>query len=99
MRKHDPKGDNARNKRQQEVLSILVNKLVSFQGITNFLNLTEAVGQNITYSIPLRETPILKQIYKEPKNHIEIVKMNTLSYKKRGIWYELLLEKERQRVY
>jgi polyisoprenyl-teichoic acid--peptidoglycan teichoic acid transferase len=98
MRKHDPNGDHGRNKRQQEVFSKIVDKLVSFEGMTKSLNIIETVGQNITYSIHLNEIPLLKQIYKESKNNLEIVKINTIPYKKKGIWYEILPEKERQRV-
>lgn len=101
MRKKDPQGDIGRNARQREVVAALVDKMVSFGGITKFADVTEAVGNNFTYSFKTTDIPSLIATYKKiPKERIETVKLETTSERKgpNQIWYEIVSQEERIRV-
>jgi len=99
MRKQDPEGDHGRNKRQQEVIYKLVDKITSLNGMTKILNIIDTLGNNITYSLPISETITLCNIYMQCKNNIETIKMNTTSKKIKGIWYEILNKNEKERIH
>ncbi|SFI65295.1 LCP family protein [Thermoflavimicrobium dichotomicum] len=98
MRKQDPLGDNARNERQREVMSQLIDKLVSFRSITHFHQLMKAVGNNLTYSFQPEEFLILQQLYHRiPQHRIETVKVSSHPFHQEQ-WYEIMDKKERQRL-
>lgn len=98
MRKKDPLGDHGRNKRQQEVLSNLVDKAISINGIAQFGQLTKTIGSNVSFNIKLGQIPMLTRIYKESKHNLESIKITTTPTRKQGICYELLPEEEQKRV-
>lgn len=51
MRKDDPQGDLGRGERQKEVMESLVNELASFNSITNFNSLLNALGRNLNTNV------------------------------------------------
>ncbi|MBS7530685.1 LCP family protein [Hazenella sp. IB182353] len=75
MRKQDPRGDLGRNERQQEVISQLVDKLIGTKGLTNFNDLTTAVGNNLKYSFSIGEFTSLAKVYQETKANTETVQL------------------------
>ncbi len=78
QRKEDPEGDMGRNKRQQEVISKIIDKIASVQGVTKFTDVLEAVGKNFSFNIPLSEVPSMLALYKQiPKENIERLEFKT----------------------
>lgn len=99
MRKQDPLGDKGRNIRQQEVLGEIMSKMVTFKGISQFTELTEKVGENLSYSIKPTDIPSLLAIYKNiPKKNIETIIIQTSFEKREGQSVEIVSEQEKQRV-
>lgn len=99
MRKQDPQGDHGRNKRQQEVINKILDKIVSFNSISNFSKITDAVGNNLTYSINPDEFLSLATIYKNtPKSSIETLIAKVEDKKVDGVWYSFMKEEERKRI-
>ncbi|MBA4495373.1 LCP family protein [Paenactinomyces guangxiensis] len=98
MRKKDPEGDKGRNRRQQEVVQQLTDKIISFEGITKFSELTEAVGRNFSYNFKVTEIPALQAVYNKSKGNLETITVKTHPDKRNGIWYEILSEEEKQRI-
>jgi polyisoprenyl-teichoic acid--peptidoglycan teichoic acid transferase len=99
MRKEDPQGDHGRNKRQQEVINKILDKVVSFNSISNFSKITDAVGSNLTYSINPDEFLSLATIYKNtPKSNIETLTAKVEDKKVDGVWYSFMREEERKRI-
>ncbi|WP_051271406.1 LCP family protein [Shimazuella kribbensis] len=99
MRKEDPQGDHGRNKRQQEVINKILDKIVSFNSISNFSKITDAVGNNLSYSINPNEFLSLATIYKNtPKNKIETLTAKVEDKKVSGVWYSFMQESERKRI-
>ena len=47
MRYDDPEGDTGRQKRQRIVIEELVKKLMTFNSVTNFEQLLNAVSKNV----------------------------------------------------
>lgn len=104
MRKKYPKhikGDIARNEKQREVMSQLIDKMVSVSGLAKFGEVSEAVGNNFKYSFNLTDIPSLSATYKQiPKENIESIQLETIS-EQRGsnqTWYEICSKEERIRV-
>lgn len=99
MRKQDPLGDKGRNIRQQEVLSQIMGKLVSFGAITQFTDLSKKVGENLSYSIKPTDMISLLAIYKNiPKQNIETITVHSTFERREGQAVEIVSEKERNRV-
>jgi LCP family protein required for cell wall assembly len=99
MRKDDPEGDHGRNKRQQEVINKVLDKIVSFESLSNFTKITDAVGENLSYSINPSEFLSLAQIYKNtPKESIETVTAKVIDEKVNGRWFSFMKEEERKRL-
>lgn len=48
MRHEDPEGDIGRQARQREVVTKIVNKVVSLDGVSNYRKLLDAAGNNVT---------------------------------------------------
>lgn len=99
MRKQDPEGDHGRNRRQQEVIGQLLDKLTSVQALAQFTSLTEIVGKNFTYSFLPNEITTLASIYRSiPKQSLKPISIFAPSERINGIWYDLVSQKERDRV-
>lgn len=99
MRKQDPLGDKGRNIRQQEVLNEIMKKMVSFQGISQFKDLSDKVGENVSYSVKLTDIVPLMSIYDNiPKSNIETITIQTTSERREGQAVEIISEEEQKRV-
>lgn len=73
-RKSFAEGDFARNERQREVISQLIDKITSIDGVTQFNRITHALGGNFDHSFQLGEIPSLIKTYQEiPKESIETI--------------------------
>lgn len=102
MRRSDPEGDRGRNRRQREVVQQLIDKLTRWDVVTKFPELAKAVSNNFEYSFSFSEIALLSQSYRQSKNNIEEIEIETLSSRKYigGInaFIEILPEKEQKRI-
>lgn len=99
MRKQDVEGDHGRNRRQQEVISQLLDKLTSMNALSKFSSLTQILGDNFSYSFKPSEIPTLAGIYQDiPKEKLVSVKIDAHPQKINSIWFDLVSQKERDRV-
>lgn len=89
-------GDHGRNLRQQEVLTQLIDKLISLNGITKFIEISKIVGQNLRYNVRLADIPALISVYQACTKH-QMIKMNTYTDNS-GNYYEILSDKEKNRI-
>lgn len=102
MRKKDPMNDHGRNKRQQEVISSLLDRMLSAKGLTKFTKITEVVGENFSYSFDPADFPSLLAAYSKVKKNTETIRLNTYGDKRRvggkEVWFEICPNTERKRV-
>ena len=63
MRYDDPEGDTGRQKRQRIVIEELVKKLMTFNSVTNFEQLMNAVSKNVKTDLPIGQVMALKNTY------------------------------------
>lgn len=95
MRKQDPNGDLGRNIRQREVVTKLIDKIASFEGIGSFSKLMKAVGDNFEHSMELENFQALANIYRKiPKNNIENLEIKTFPENIPGAGAVLIWPKE-----
>ena len=71
MRYDDPEGDYGRQKRQRIVIEQLVKKMMSFNSITNFEKIMNAVSKNVKTDIPIGKIMALKNTYGPSFDNLE----------------------------
>ena len=71
MRYDDPEGDYGRQKRQRIVIEQLVKKMMSFNSITNFEKIMNAVKNNVKTDIPIGRIMALKNTYGPSFDNLE----------------------------
>lgn len=106
QRKDDPEGDMGRNKRQQEVISKIIDKIASVQGLTKFSDVLEAVGKNFSFNVPLSEVPSMLALYKQiPKENIERIEFKTYTQEfaiingiRKKVYWERYNEEDRKKI-
>lgn len=99
MRKQDPEGDFGRQKRQQEVMSQILDRIVSFNSLIKIQEIASAVGNNLTYTIPTSDFLSFMKIYQEtPKQNIESIQLQTTPRRINGGAYEIVSKEERLRI-
>ncbi|SEM78768.1 LCP family protein [Lihuaxuella thermophila] len=102
MRKKDPMNDHGRNKRQQEVIAALLERMLSTQGLAKFTEVTEVVGENFSYSFKPSDFPSLLATYNKVKKNMETIQLKTYGEKRksggRSVWFEICSDSERKRV-
>jgi LCP family protein required for cell wall assembly len=102
MRKKDPMNDHGRNQRQQEVITALLDRMLSAEGLAKFTSITEVVGENFSYSFAPTDFPSLLATYSKVKKNTETIKLNTYGDKRsaggREVWFEICSNAERKRV-
>lgn len=100
QRKKDPEGDAGRNKRQQEAIQQVLNKMVSFKSLTQFTKITDVIGSNFNYSFNPTDLLDLMNIYTGiEKQNIQSIKL--YNYPQRIDPHgdcQIVPEKERERV-
>lgn len=92
------KNDNDRNRRQQEVINAILNKMIGFSGLTQFSEVTEAVGKNFRYSFDMDEIIPLFDVYRDAQNNKESITLYNYEGRYHGRSVQLVPEGERQRA-
>ncbi|SFX23240.1 transcriptional attenuator, LytR family [Thermoactinomyces sp. DSM 45891] len=90
--------DNDRNRRQQEVISAILGKMTGFTGVTQFSDITKAVGKNFRYSFDMGEILPMFNVYREAQNNKESIALHNYSLKQNEKWFQIVPEGERQRA-
>jgi LCP family protein required for cell wall assembly len=103
MRKRDPRGDLGRNERQREVLMNLMDKAVSFKGLTKINEILGILGENVSTSFKVEEMIALQNLARKiSKDNIESIEMNVTNGTARiGSFNASIVqisEEERQRI-
>ncbi|UWE03520.1 LCP family protein [Laceyella sacchari] len=92
-------GDFARNERQQEVIGLLLDKLVSFDGISQFSKITSALGNNFQHGFRLDDIPALIKVYREiPKQNIRSIHIKVVDIKVGGADMLDIPQSEKKRI-
>lgn len=93
-------GDIARNQRQQDVINSIMDKMMSADGVANFLGVVKAVGKNFSYNIPMGDLASIIALYKEiPKQNIERIEVQTTGGPQvRGMDVQYCSPQEQQRI-
>ncbi|WP_195574329.1 LCP family protein [Paenibacillus sp. 1001270B_150601_E10] len=99
MRKADPKGDFGRMDRQQEVLSSLSKKALTFEGALQWVEVIDKLSMYVKTSIPSSEWTKIMQNYNKALSHIERESLNGTGFRKDGIYYWQLEQGEKERVH
>jgi polyisoprenyl-teichoic acid--peptidoglycan teichoic acid transferase len=75
-------GDFARNERQQEVVGLLLNKMVRFDNIGKFSEITETLGKNLQHGFQVDEIPALVKVYQDiPKENVQSIQVKVVDIK------------------
>jgi len=98
MRKQDPSGDFGRQKRQRQVIQGVINKGVSFNSLTNFGNIFEALGNNVKTNVTFDEMVEIQSHYRSAAGNVEQMQMKVTGQYIDGISYQLISAEEQQRI-
>ncbi|MDQ0418619.1 LCP family protein required for cell wall assembly [Croceifilum oryzae] len=90
--------DNDRNRRQQEVISAILGKMTGFTGLTQFSDITKAVGKNFRYSFDMDEILPMFNVYREAQNNKESIALFNYEVRDNGKSFQTVPEGERQRA-
>lgn len=71
MRKEDPEGDFGRQKRQQEIIEALIDRLLRFESFNNYKQIISALGQNIETSITSDQAQLIFSDYRQAAHYID----------------------------
>ncbi len=101
MRKSDPQGDIGRGERQKEVMASIVDEMASFNSITNFNSLLNAIGNNLYTNVAFNDM-VDMHAYASELDNIESFGYDGEGVMQDGVYYyqpdEFSLEKTRQRL-
>lgn len=76
MRKQDPRGDFGRQDRQQEVIAAVVDELLSFNSVTNFTPILDAIRPNLRTNMSGQQIMTVASNYRAAGNDIESVPLS-----------------------
>ncbi|MDQ0269137.1 LCP family protein required for cell wall assembly [Cytobacillus purgationiresistens] len=98
MRKEDPNGDFGRQERQRQIIQAVIKKGISFNSLTNFDNIFDALGKNVRTNLTFNEMKDIQQNYKQASSHVEQISIAGSGQTIDGIWYLIVDEQERTRI-
>ncbi len=71
MRKEDPEGDYGRQKRQREIVTSLIRELISFDSFTNYMDILDALGDNVETNLTRDHAYKLFMDYRQVAKNVE----------------------------
>lgn len=71
MRKEDPEGDFGRQKRQQEIIEALIDRLLRFESFNNYKEIISALEQNMETSITSSQAQLIFSDYSPAARDID----------------------------
>ncbi|RPA57770.1 transcriptional regulator [Aerococcus agrisoli] len=99
MRKSDPEGDIGREKRQQQLVEAVVDKVISLGTITNYNDILYALGDNVKTNVSVENMFALQEKYLSAMDNLE--KLVFENYEDLNLdfgYYLLVPELERQEI-
>lgn len=94
MRKQDPEGDVGRQKRQREVITKIVKKVMSLDSVSNYQKILKAVEKNSKTDLSWDDMLDIAENYIPAFQTIEQVQLQGESQMMNGIYYQMLGVKE-----
>lgn len=98
MRYFDPAGDLGRNRRQQQVIKGLLDKLKKPTLITNYDHLLSQIGEHVKTNIRFAEWQELIISYRPAAEHVESEQLDGWGEIIDGVYYYIVTPEERTRV-
>ncbi|WP_239256934.1 LCP family glycopolymer transferase [Listeria ilorinensis] len=100
IRKTDVEGDFGRQKRQQQVISAIADKLMSTGLIWHFNDVLNAVGDNIETDFTMNDVTKIAKNYAGALGNVENLQVSGTGGKQSdGIWYYVVSDDERARLH
>lgn len=91
MRYQDPEGDYGRQKRQREVITKIIQKVLSFDSLSHYQDIINAISNNMKTSIPLNMNNSLALLgYKSSLNTITQEQLTGEDLMLNGISYQIV---------
>lgn len=99
MRKSDPEGDIGREKRQQQLIEAVVDKVISLGTITNYNDILNALGGNVKTNISVENMFALQEKYLAAMDNLDKLVFDNYEDLNLDFGYYLLVpELERQEI-
>lgn len=103
MRKRDPRGDFGRNDRQQQIISLVIDKLMSPNNLFKLNAIADHIGTNVETNMAVREALGLQKTYTNFSSHnIEKLSIEGVDSYENGVYYfvpkEESIEKMKQEL-
>lgn len=98
MRKEDPNGDFGRQQRQRMIIQGVIKKGASFNSITNFDSIFNALGNNVKTNISFSEMVDIQKNYKTASENIEHITISGTGTLMNNIYYLIVSDEEKNRV-
>jgi len=98
MRYEDPRGDFGRQSRQRQIIQAVINKGVSLSSLTNFSDISTAIGKNIKTNLTFEQIVNIQKNYREAGKNIQQMEINETGTMINKIYYGLVSSEEKQRI-
>ncbi|MFV0558242.1 MAG: LCP family protein [Enterococcus sp.] len=90
MRDDDPEGDVGRQRRQREVLTKVLEKLVSFDSLSNYEEIFDAIGDNTKTDLTWDEMITIATNYTAALDNIEELQISGQGVMMNNIYYQMM---------
>lgn len=91
MRYQDPEGDYGRQKRQREVIQLIIKKLLSMDSVSRYKGILSAVSNNVRTDIPINNKTIPQLLgYKEALKNIKSYQLAGMDAMLNGVSYQVV---------
>lgn len=98
MRYEDTRGDFGRQSRQRQIIQAVINKGVSLSSLTNFSDISTAIGKNIKTNLTFEQIVNIQKNYREAGKNIQQMEINETGTMINKIYYGLVSSEEKQRI-
>ncbi len=98
MRKQDPNGDFGRQERQRQIIQGVIRKGISFNSLTNFDDIFDALGRNVRTNMTFAEMRDIQKNYRDAAGTIDQLQISGSGEYIGSIWYLIVPEEEKTRV-
>ncbi|MDR2464689.1 MAG: LCP family protein [Streptococcaceae bacterium] len=94
MRHQDPEGDIGRQKRQREVVQLIVKKLLSVDSVGNYQKIFDASSKNLKTDLPFEQLMKIAEGYSNAMDHVEMMQLQGIEANIPGGYYQLVPKAE-----
>ena len=98
MRKEDPRGDFGRQERQRQLITAILNKALSIDGITNYSVALTILGDALNTDLTFGQMKKIGSDYRTALNNIVPDQLAAESFMQDEIYYQRVTPEELQRV-